>query len=52
MAKKNNNGGGNDTIRVSANDQALVRKKLQRKFNGKIPKNAVLTYDKTTKQVA
>ena len=50
MAKKNNNGGGNDTIRVSASDQALVRKKLQRKFNGKIPKNAVLTYDKTTKK--
>lgn len=48
MAKKNNNGGGNDTIRVSANDQALVRKKLQRKFNGRIPKDAVLTYDKTT----
>ena len=34
MAKKNNNGGGNDTIRVSANDQALVRKKLQNRFNG------------------
>ena len=50
MAKKNNNGGGNDTIRVSANDQALVRKKLQRKFNGRIPKDAVLTYDKDTKQ--
>ncbi len=50
MAKKNNNGGGNDTIRVSANDQALVRKKLQRKFNGKIPKNAVLTYNKGTKK--
>jgi len=50
MAKKNNNGGGNDTIRVSANDQALVRKKLQRKFNGRIPKDAVLTYDKDSKQ--
>ena len=50
MAKKNNNGGGNDTIRVSADDQALVRKKLQRKFNNRIPKNAVLTYNKTTKK--
>jgi len=50
MAKKNNNGGGNDTIRVSANDQALVRKKLQNRFNGRIPKNAVLTYNKTTKK--
>jgi len=50
MAKKNNNGGGNDTIRVSADDQALVRKKLQNRFNGRIPKNAVLTYNKTTKK--
>tara|TARA_R100001510_G_scaffold15057_1_gene12368 strand:- start:23471 stop:26164 length:2694 start_codon:yes stop_codon:yes gene_type:complete len=48
MAKKNNNGGGNDTIRVSSIDQSVAKKKLQNKFNGKIPNNAVLTYDKTT----
>tara|TARA_B110000858_G_C17762159_1_gene455075 strand:+ start:695 stop:916 length:222 start_codon:yes stop_codon:yes gene_type:complete len=32
-----------DTIRVSHSDQATVRKKLQRKFNGIIPKGAKLT---------
>lgn len=50
MAKKNNNGGANDTIRVSSKDQATAKKKLQNKFNGKLPKNAVLTYNKTTKE--
>ena len=41
-------GGVSDTITVSSKDQATAKKKLQNKFNGKIPKNAVLTYDKTT----
>tara|TARA_R110000824_G_scaffold319287_1_gene506406 strand:- start:1051 stop:1275 length:225 start_codon:yes stop_codon:yes gene_type:complete len=32
-----------DTIKVSSTDQSLAKKKLQRKFNGKIPKGAKLT---------
>ena len=32
-----------DTTRVSSSDQATARKKLQRKFNGRIPKGAKLT---------
>tara|TARA_R110000751_G_scaffold180524_1_gene286935 strand:+ start:239 stop:460 length:222 start_codon:yes stop_codon:yes gene_type:complete len=32
-----------DTITVSSMDQATARKKLQRKFNGRIPKGAKLT---------
>lgn len=50
MTNKNNNGSKNDTIRVSSSDQSTARKKLQRKFNGRIPKDAVLTYDKDSKQ--
>lgn len=32
-----------DTITVSSIDQSVAKKKLQNKFNGKIPKNAKLT---------
>jgi len=32
-----------DTITVSSIDQSAARKKLQRKFNGRIPKGAKLT---------
>ena len=32
-----------DTIKVMSIDQALARKKLQRKFKGRIPKGAKLT---------
>ena len=32
-----------DTIRVSDKDQATARKRLQRKFNNRIPKGAKLT---------
>ena len=32
-----------DTIRVSSIDQSIARKKLQRKFGGRIPKGAKLT---------
>ena len=35
--------GKSDTIRVSSTDQAVAKKKLQRKFNGRIPKGAKLT---------
>lgn len=41
-------GGVSDTIKVSSTDQAVAKKKLQNKFNGRIPNNAVLTYDKDT----
>tara|TARA_R100000657_G_C4608681_1_gene62306 strand:- start:421 stop:645 length:225 start_codon:yes stop_codon:yes gene_type:complete len=32
-----------DTITVSSIDQSVAKKKLQNKFNGKIPQNAKLT---------
>ena len=32
-----------DTIRVSSIDQSTAKKKLQRKFNGRVPKGAKLT---------